>query len=70
STTQPVTLVPIGVEGVSVPAPSGADFAAAVAPLYLFELDFDSSTMAPKRIKKQLVYGSDFVVAESGGKLA
>ncbi|MBZ6073707.1 VolA/Pla-1 family phospholipase [Aeromonas schubertii] len=70
STTQPVTLVPIGVEGVSVPAPSGADFAAAVAPLYLFELDFDSSTMAPKGIKKQLVYGSDFVVAESGGKLA
>lgn len=70
STTQPVTLVPIGVEGVSVPVPAGADFAAAVAPLYLFELDFDSSTMAPKGIKKQLVYGSDFVVDESGGKLA
>ncbi|MEW7866921.1 VolA/Pla-1 family phospholipase [Aeromonas diversa] len=70
STTQPVTLIPTGIEGVSVPVPAKADFAAAVAPIYLFELEFDSTTMAPKGIKKQWVYGTDFVVADSGGKLA
>lgn len=70
STTQAIQLVPVTTAGISVPTPAAAAFSAAVAPIYVFELEFDSSTLRPSGIKQQLVYGSDFIVTGSSGKLA
>lgn len=71
STTQPIQLLPSTLTGITVPAPADAEFAASVAPLYLLELTLDPLTQRPAGVKnnKPLVYGSDFVVREVGGKL-
>ncbi|QXB56004.1 VolA/Pla-1 family phospholipase [Aeromonas sp. FDAARGOS 1415] len=69
STTQAIQIVPVTASGIQVKAPAAAEFAASVAPLYLMELDFDSSALRPSGVKKVLTYGVDFVVAESTGKL-
>ncbi|MGL5811759.1 MAG: VolA/Pla-1 family phospholipase [Aeromonas sp.] len=69
STTQAIQIVPVTASGITVKAPTAAEFAASVAPLYLLELEFDSTTLRPSGVKKQLTYGVDFVVAESTGKL-
>ncbi|MGL4933570.1 MAG: VolA/Pla-1 family phospholipase, partial [Aeromonas sp.] len=71
STTQPIQLVPATVTGVSVPAPAASEYASAVAPLYLLELVLDPATQRPVGVKSNqpLVYGTDFVVSEGGGKL-
>ena len=71
STTQPIQLVPSIVTGVSVPAPAVAEYASAVAPLYLLELVLDPVTQRPVGVKNNqpLTYGTDFVVSDGGGKL-
>lgn len=69
STTQAVQIVPVTASGITVKAPSAAEFGASVAPLYLLELEFDSAALRPSGVKKVLAYGVDFVVAESAGKL-
>jgi triacylglycerol lipase len=72
STTQPIQLVPATVTGVSVPAPAAAEYASAVAPLYLLELVLDPVTQRPVGVKnnKPLTYGTDFVVSDGGGTLS
>ncbi|MFQ2175102.1 VolA/Pla-1 family phospholipase [Aeromonas rivipollensis] len=69
STTQAIQIVPVTASGITVKAPSAAEFGASVAPLYLLELEFDSAALRPSGVKKVLAYGVDFVVAESAGKL-
>lgn len=69
STTQAIQIVPVTASGITVKAPTAAEFGAAVAPLYLLELEFDSAALRPSGVKKVLSYGVDFVVAESAGKL-
>ncbi|MCO4204828.1 VolA/Pla-1 family phospholipase [Aeromonas taiwanensis] len=69
STTQAIQIVPVTASGIQVKAPAAAEFAASVAPLYLMELEFDSTALRPSGVKKVLTYGVDFVVAESAGKL-
>ncbi|MGE6224594.1 VolA/Pla-1 family phospholipase [Aeromonas media] len=69
STTQAIQIVPVTASGITVKAPSAAEFGASVAPLYLLELEFDSTALRPSGVKKVLAYGVDFVVAESAGKL-
>ncbi|MBL0661033.1 VolA/Pla-1 family phospholipase [Aeromonas dhakensis] len=69
STTQAIQIVPVTSSGITVQAPAAAEFAASVAPLYLLELSFDSTTLRPSGVKKVLTYGTDFVVAASAGKL-
>ncbi|USV57562.1 VolA/Pla-1 family phospholipase [Aeromonas encheleia] len=69
STTQAIQIVPVTASGITVKAPTAAEFGAAVAPLYLLELTFDSAALRPSGVKKVLTYGVDFVVAESAGKL-
>ena len=69
STTQAIQIVPVTASGITVKAPSAAEFGASVAPLYLLELEFDSAALRPSGVKKVLTYGVDFVVAESAGKL-
>ncbi|MFB2865920.1 VolA/Pla-1 family phospholipase [Aeromonas sp. MdU4] len=71
STTQAIQLVPSVVTGVTVPAPAAADYASAIAPLYLLELELDPITQRPVGVKnnKPLTYGVDFVVSDGGGKL-
>ncbi|MFQ2268308.1 VolA/Pla-1 family phospholipase [Aeromonas hydrophila] len=69
STTQAIQIVPVTSSGITVQAPSAAEFAASVAPLYLLELSFDSTALRPNGVKKVLTYGVDFVVAAAAGKL-
>lgn len=69
STTQAIQIVPVTASGITVKAPTAAEFGASVAPLYLLELAFDSTALRPSGVKKVLSYGVDFVVAESTGKL-
>ncbi|MFC5704535.1 VolA/Pla-1 family phospholipase [Aeromonas eucrenophila] len=69
STTQAIQIVPVTASGITVKAPTATEFGASVAPLYLLELAFDSAALRPSGVKKVLVYGVDFVVAESAGKL-
>ncbi|MEG0009956.1 MAG: lipase [Aeromonas sp.] len=69
STTQAIQIVPVTASGITVKAPTAAEFGASVAPLYLLELAFDSTALRPSGVKKVLNYGVDFVVAESTGKL-
>ncbi|WP_368198398.1 VolA/Pla-1 family phospholipase [Aeromonas sp. R7-4] len=69
STTQAIQIVPVTASGIQVKAPAAAEFGASVAPLYLLELEFDSAALRPSGVKKVLAYGTDFVVAESTGKL-
>ncbi len=69
STTQAIQIVPVTASGITVKAPTAAEFGASVAPLYLLELEFDSTALRPSGVKKVLSYGVDFVVAESTGKL-
>nr|AAA75598.1 phospholipase C [Aeromonas hydrophila] len=70
STTQAIQIVPVTASGITVQAPTTADFGASVAPLYLLELAFDSTALRPSGVKKVLSYGVDFVVAESTWKAA
>ncbi|MCW0504838.1 VolA/Pla-1 family phospholipase [Aeromonas piscicola] len=69
STTQAIQIVPVTSSGITVQAPTTAEFGASVAPLYLLELTFDSTALRPSGVKKVLTYGVDFVVAASAGKL-
>jgi triacylglycerol lipase len=69
STTQAIQIVPVTSSGITVQAPTAAEFGASVAPLYLLELTFDSTALRPSGVKKVLTYGVDFVVAASAGKL-
>lgn len=69
STTQAIQIVPVTASGITVKAPTAAEFGGAVAPLYLLELAFDSTALRPSGVKQVLAYGVDFVVAESAGKL-
>ncbi|WDL82583.1 lipase [Aeromonas bestiarum] len=69
STTQAIQIVPVTSSGITVQAPTAAEFGASVAPLYLLELTFDSTALRPNGVKKVLTYGVDFVVAASAGKL-
>ncbi|OCA62816.1 lipase [Aeromonas piscicola] len=69
STTQAIQIVPVTSSGITVQAPTAAEFGASVAPLYLLELAFDSTALRPSGVKKVLTYGVDFVVAASAGKL-
>lgn len=69
STTQAIQIVPVTSSGITVQAPTAAEFGASVAPLYLLELTFDSTALRPSGVKTVLTYGVDFVVAASAGKL-
>nr|P40600.1 RecName: Full=Extracellular lipase; AltName: Full=Triacylglycerol lipase; Flags: Precursor [Aeromonas hydrophila]AAB28083.2 extracellular lipase [Aeromonas hydrophila] len=65
STTQAIQIVPVTSSGITVQAPTTAEFGASVAPLYLLEVTFDSTALRPSGVKKVLTYGVDFVVAAS-----